>query len=222
MGVSEISRQLELVPSTCLHILRVLVAEELVAVDPKTMRYQLDGGVLNLARSFLRPGSISALAVPHLQKVATELNVSAALSEVIGLDHAVVIAVARSHGAKFLAELGSRLPALAGAIGRCVVAFGEHPPKAIAGRFKTLRWEEPPSYAAWLREVNQTRKRGYAVDEDNLLLGITVIAVPIFNSGRVLKHCVTCAGTTEQLRRLGHDAVAGKALATAEAIGSKI
>ena len=36
MGVKAIADALELVPSTCLHILRVLVSEELVRVDATT------------------------------------------------------------------------------------------------------------------------------------------------------------------------------------------
>jgi hypothetical protein len=36
-----IANQLGLIPSTCLHILRVLVAEELVAFDPDNKKYTL-------------------------------------------------------------------------------------------------------------------------------------------------------------------------------------
>src|SRR5262245_61591275 len=45
LGVNAIARALELIPSTALHILRVLVAEELVAFDPVTKRYRLDAGL---------------------------------------------------------------------------------------------------------------------------------------------------------------------------------
>src|SRR3546814_12376802 len=50
MGVQAIARELGLVPSTCLYVLRALVAEELVSFDPDTKRYALDAGVLTLAR----------------------------------------------------------------------------------------------------------------------------------------------------------------------------
>jgi len=44
MGVKAISDKLGLVPSTCLHILRVLVAENFVRVDPETKRYRSGAG----------------------------------------------------------------------------------------------------------------------------------------------------------------------------------
>src|SRR5437879_210573 len=44
LGVNAIARALGLIPSTCPHILRVLVAEELVSFDAKTKLYNLDAG----------------------------------------------------------------------------------------------------------------------------------------------------------------------------------
>ena len=67
LGVKAISQALDLVPSTGLHILRVLVAEELVKVDPVTKQYSLGSGVLSLARTALhrRVVGIVAQTVAH-------------------------------------------------------------------------------------------------------------------------------------------------------------
>ena len=51
MGVNAIAQALDLIPSTCLHILRTLVEEKLISVDGDTKRYRLGMGVLTLARS---------------------------------------------------------------------------------------------------------------------------------------------------------------------------
>src|SRR5271155_4387545 len=62
LGVQSIARELGLVPSTCLYVLRALVAEELVAFDPDTKRYSLEAGVLTLARHWLRRNQLNDLA----------------------------------------------------------------------------------------------------------------------------------------------------------------
>ena len=54
LGLGAIARELGLVPSTCLYVLRALVAEELVSFDADTKRYALASGVLTLARGWLR------------------------------------------------------------------------------------------------------------------------------------------------------------------------
>ena len=51
LGVKAIADELKLVPSTALHILRVLVSEELVMVDPVSKRYSLGSGMISLARA---------------------------------------------------------------------------------------------------------------------------------------------------------------------------
>src|SRR3546814_20440151 len=93
MGVNAVARDLGLVPSTCLHILRVLAAEELVAFDPRTKRYTLAAGVLALARSVLARHGFARAAQPDLARLARRFGVTALGAEVFGLAHMVVVAI---------------------------------------------------------------------------------------------------------------------------------
>src|ERR1700749_5090614 len=69
LGVQAIARELGLVPSTCLYVLRALVAEELVSLDADTKRYALEAGVLPLARQWLRRNQSNDLAQPMLDRI---------------------------------------------------------------------------------------------------------------------------------------------------------
>src|SRR3984957_14128420 len=69
LGVQAIARELGLVPSTSLHVLRALVAEEFVAFDPDPKRYALEAGVLTLARHWLRRNRFNDLAQPVLDRI---------------------------------------------------------------------------------------------------------------------------------------------------------
>ena len=62
LGVQVIARELGLVPSTCLYVLRALAEEELIAFDPDTKRYALGAGLLTLARQWLRRSQFADLA----------------------------------------------------------------------------------------------------------------------------------------------------------------
>src|SRR3546814_4515845 len=64
-----IARELGLVPSTCLYVLRALVAEEFVAFDADTKRYSLEAGVLTLARDWLRRNRFNDLVQPSLDQI---------------------------------------------------------------------------------------------------------------------------------------------------------
>jgi DNA-binding IclR family transcriptional regulator len=76
LGVQAIARKLGLVPSTCLYVLRALVAEELVSFDPLTKRYALEAGVLTLARHWLRRNRFNDLAEPALERLSQTFGVT--------------------------------------------------------------------------------------------------------------------------------------------------
>src|SRR5579871_6780303 len=97
LGVQTIARQLGLVPSTCLHVLRALVAEEFVSFDADTKRYSLEAGVLTLARHWLRRNRFNDLAQPALDRISQAFGVTAFGVHIVGLDHIIVVAVSQSN-----------------------------------------------------------------------------------------------------------------------------
>ena len=201
LGVNAIARELGLIPSTCLHILRVLVTQELAAFDPETKRYSLDAGILSIARGLLRRNSFSDLVQPDLDRLSKRYGVTMDAVRVIGLDHVVVVAISHADEPFHIhVDVGSRFPALISATGRCIAAFGEHDWEDIERRFEALRWDRPPSFRAWRAEVEATRANGYAVDADTYISGVTIIAAPVIVQGRVA-YAVIAVGLTEQLRR---------------------
>ncbi len=200
LGVQAIARELSLIPSTCLHILRALQTEELVAFDPHTRRYRLDTGLLSLARSFLKRDNFPSLVEPTLEELAKQLGVTAIGLEVRDLDHLVVTTISRApEPFQIHVDVGSRFPALISASGRCVAAFGGYSKAELRRRFAMVRWDRPPSYSQWRREVDAARQRGFAIDAGHYILGITVISAPIIRGGRV-SHALVVVGLSERIR----------------------
>lgn len=213
LGVQAIARALGLVPSTCLHILRVLVAQELADFDAETKRYRLDAGILSIARGVLGRTSFSRLVQPALDRIARHHAVTANAVRVIGLAHGTVVAM--SHAAQRFhihVGVGSRFPALVSVTGRCIAAFGDHDRDDIERAFFAVRWDRPPSWRAWQSEVEETRRKGYAIDPGNYISGVTIVGAPVMSRDRV-GHVIVGIGLTEQLKpsslvRLGKDLVA--------------
>ena len=185
MGVQAIARELGLVPSTCLYVLRALVAEELVSFDPDTKRYALDAGVLTLARQWLRRDKFSDLAQPALDRIAREFGLTTLGVQMFGLDRIIVTAMSQSGEAFQLStQVGSRFPALVSATGRCIAAFGNYSDADLRPRFDALRWDEAPSWEEWKAQVAEARETGIAVDAGHYISGVTVIAAPVWKNGR--------------------------------------
>ncbi|MCC7273603.1 MAG: IclR family transcriptional regulator [Alphaproteobacteria bacterium] len=211
VGVNAIARALGLVPSTCLHILRALVSEGLVAVDPDTKRYGLDAGILTLARSVMRRNGFADVVQPVLDELSQRHAVTAIGVQVVGLKHMVVVAISRSDlPLRIHVDIGSRFPALISATGRCFAAFGDHGWAALEKQFHKLRWDHPPAFAAWRAEVEQARARGYAVDAGAYIRGVTIVAIPILDHAALMTHSIVAVGVSEQMARVGIAELAGE------------
>ncbi|WP_102783922.1 IclR family transcriptional regulator [Thalassospira sp. GB04J01] len=201
MGVNPIARELDLVPSTCMHILRVLQDEGLVEFEPKIKRYSIGIGILPLARSALQKNTFSALVQPHLSALSTQFGVTGIATQIAEPGQMVVVALSQSNlPFRLQVDLGSRFPLLISATGRCVAAFNEMDEDTMRSRFKKLAWDHPPSFEEWRAEIDQVRKQGYAVDRGAYISGVTVVAVPILDQNDQMVRSLVAIGISERLQ----------------------
>lgn len=215
LSLQAIATQLGLVPSTCLYLLRALVAEELVALDATTKRYSLEAGVLTLARHWLRHNRFTDLAQPALDRISQAHQVTVLGVQVVGLEHIIVVAASQSRGnLQLSAQIGSRFPALISATGRCIAAFGDHSKSELESRFHKLRWDDPPSLADWWAQVEETRECGFGVDNGHYISGVSVLAAPVWKAPGQLSHALVAIGIGSAVQRAG-TADLGRALADA-------
>jgi DNA-binding IclR family transcriptional regulator len=204
MGLQPVARELGLVPSTCLYVLRALVAEELVSFDPDTKRYALAAGVLTLARGWLRRDQFSDLVQPGLDRLSRDFGVTMLGVEIFGIDHIIAVAVSQTGGGFQLAtQVGSRFPALISATGRCIAAFGNYSEAQLEARFNTLRWDRAPTFAEWQEQVEHTRQQGFGIDRGNYIDGATVLAAPVWKGKGRPSHALVAIGLTSALERAG-------------------
>lgn len=222
LPLQAIARELGLVPSTCLYVLRALAAEELVAFDPETKRYALEAGILTLARQWLRRNQFADLAQPVLDRLSQQFGATMLGVQIMGLDHIVTVAVAQGAGFQLNVQIGSRFPALISATGRCIAAWGNYPEAELEARFAKLRWEEPPSFPEWQAQVAQTRVQGFGIDEGNYIAGVTVLAAPIWKGRGKPSHALVAIGIGAALRRNGLEELESALVAAARTVTSQL
>lgn len=216
LGVNAIAREVGLVPSNCLYILRALAADEFVTFDPHTKHYALGIGVLTLGQQWLMRDRFNDLARPILEQIAHEFDVAAIGLQVLGMDDIVLVTVSQTESIFQLnAHLGSRLPAIFGATGRCIAAFGDFAEAELRTRFATIHWDEPLSFEKWMAQVRETRVQGFSIDEGYHKAGATFIAAPVWDARGSLSHSIVATGITRALKRKGTAKLARAMLAAA-------
>lgn len=161
----------------CLHTLR-----ELGYVDAELNNFSLRPKVLTLGYSYLSSTPLTVSAQPYLNSISRTLNESSSLAV---LDDGEVLYVARAATSRVMSvalNTGSRLPAYCTSLGRVMLA---HLPPAELDSYlaKTkLRAMTKNTVVSQkgLREIlADVREDGYAVNDEELELGLRSIAVPV-------------------------------------------
>ena len=216
MGVQAIARELGLVPSTCLYVLRALVSEGLVSFDESSKQYRLDAGILTLARDWLRHNRFSDIVQPAIDEFAREQGLSVLAIQTVGSSHFVVVAGSQGGGAfQIAARVGTRFPLLISATGRCIAAFSNMSEDALQRGFADLRWDNPPPYELWRQQVEDTRAKGFAVDDGHYMAGLTVLATPVRAKDGAPKHALVALGLSGMLRDRSVDELGAQLLTLA-------
>lgn len=202
IGVVPLARAVNLIPSTCLHIVRILSDEGLVTFNPQTKHYTLGPGVLSLASAFSLRNPFVQVVRHRLEELSRSHGIAFAAVEESGADHYIVVAIGDVHsGLSVRLSVGTRFPALVSSTGRCLAAFGNHQlsDTELKQRFKKLRWDSPPDYDDWRDDIDRTKLRGYAIDDGNYIGGVIIIAVPVFNDSGFMLGCIVSVGLREQI-----------------------
>lgn len=199
-GVNMIARDLDIVPSTCLHILRTLTHEGLTAFDPSTKQYRLGPALLSLSRDALANSDFVREAKPRMDELAARHGVTMTATELDSTEHMVVVSISQAPEILSIhVNVGSRFPALISASGRCYAAQNNWTQKELRPRFRALRWQSPLTFKAWFGEVAAARHDGYAIDRGHYIRGLTITAAPVLgNDGHVVR-AIAAIGIAEQL-----------------------
>lgn len=219
LGVQAIAKELKLVPSTCLHVLRALVTEDFVAFNPATKQYTLDAGVLTLAQHWLEQNTFNSLVQPVLNRMSREFNVTMVGLRIASLEQSIVVAVAQwDLNLRLTTQVGSVFPAFSGATGRCLAAYGDWSTEELKAHFDALSWDNPPSFEEWLAQVQRTREQGFAIDKGSYISGVTVVLAPVWESPSELSHALIAFGIGDALKAVRLKALQAALVKESEAL----
>lgn len=177
-GVATTARATDVSPSTTFNILRTLSHEGMVHFDELTKTYRLGLGLSELTVNLIGQ-SHADLIQPELDRLALNLQILIVLWRVTSDHHINVIASAIPRVPHVAVRLDSRLPELVGASGRCIAGLRELPDDDLRRHFSALRWDNPPTFETYLAEVKKARRTGWALDENCLYHGVSMVGSAI-------------------------------------------
>jgi IclR family pca regulon transcriptional regulator len=161
------------------------------AVADEARGYSLRPGILALGHAYLSSTPLAAMAQPLLDHISDALHESSSMAV---LDSDEILYVARSTTTTRLMSIdlgiGSRLPAYCSSMGRVLLAaLPEGELDAYLSRVNLTRLTSRTltSVAELERALDEVRRNGFALIDQELELGLRSIAVPVSDpSGKVI------------------------------------
>ena len=199
LGVTEISKQIDINKSSVYRILSTLVQYGYIEQDKETGRYKLGYKFLEVSSRLLESIDLRTEAKTCLQELEKETN------EVIHLvvyDQGEVVYIEKLEGTETLrmhSKVGKRAPMHCTSVGKAILA---HLPSSVVLDIlerkgmamhtdKTITDKD-----VFIKELIQVKQNGYAFDLEENEYGISCIAAPIFDHlGKVIS-AVSVSGPT--------------------------
>jgi IclR family pca regulon transcriptional regulator len=206
-----------------------MTLEALGYVIHHTDRFSLTPRLLELGFSYLSTLDVASVCQPFMEQVTARLHESCSVSV---LDNQDIVYVARMPTKRIMSinlAVGSRLPAHATSMGKVLLAH--LPPDDLERYFATAAIQrlthrtivDPERLRAVLAE---TRRRGWALANEESELGVRSIAVPIVNRTGVVRAAINVSGHASrvslvQLRRIYLPVVQEAARGISQALGAR-
>lgn len=205
--LSGISRATGLSVSSCLNLLRTLMAEGALEAE-SGKRYRLAAGWGELG-ALMRgdEARVAARAQPLLSRFAESHDATVGLWHVEPRERLELIALGESESAtRIHMAVGQRQPIGAGSTGRALAAAQGVGENELARRFAALRWQRPLDFPAYALQVGAARSSGYALDDGFAHAGVCSVACVV--PGEAPVFCLsasTFAGSRDAdgVRKLG-------------------
>ena len=184
-ALGDLVEELGLRKTTAFRLLGALEGTGFVVRDAERQTYRLGPALIRLGARARRSVGLHDAAHPVLRSLAAETGESATLEVLVGDQTLILDEVQGRHLVGSTPEVGTRWPAHATSTGKVLLAAalaagdGEERAPARRGRLERMAPATITSWARLERELDEVRRRGYAVGMEEIEPGFVAIGAPV-------------------------------------------
>lgn len=182
LSVSELSEALEIPASSTHRVLKSLQSNHFVMQNPETKKYSLSYKIFSICSGMRERSSLIALARPYMKCLVEEIQNPVVLCVMNGEKIINLDCVENSNASIYMVQTGNELPLYNTSSGR-VFAASMNPEYAYDILNRSDRYKETPytktDMNELMKELENIRRQGYAIIDEELQIGIQGISCPI-------------------------------------------
>jgi DNA-binding IclR family transcriptional regulator len=199
--LSEVAGALDTNTTTVFRALSTLVAADFVEQRADTKRFRVTGKSLWVGTAYLRHSPIYLSGFAVLEELASATGIMAHLAAWERGSVLYLHTAGPPSSQLFYSQIGERIPVHCTGLGKAMLAWrtGEE----LEAVFKTPPVAATPktitALGDMLRELEQVRARGYAVDDEEGVTGVRCIAAPICDQARIAVGALSISGSLAEI-----------------------
>ncbi|NLK28161.1 MAG: IclR family transcriptional regulator [Clostridiales bacterium] len=206
VGVVEIGAALDLHKSTVHRMLLSLISMGYVIQDENTGKYELTFKLVQLSSRFLTKIDLYSIARPYLEQLANESQETVHLVKRSGNDVVYIDKVEpmglRQSSIHMASYIGFMLPMYCSGVGKAILA--ELPFDEVRTIWEQSKPEKKTEYTIvsledMRKELELTRERGYALDNEENEIGVRCIAAAILDYQKKAKYAISISAPVNRM-----------------------
>lgn len=178
MGTTEVANQLDIDKSSASRLLHTLANYGFVEQDEATARYLLGPQLVTLGQRLLNRITLRDHARPYLYELVDKTGECAHLAIQAQRQALYIDQVESTAALRVESEIGTLAPLHCTALGKTLLAFGEVRMPDELQPYTRRTVADRSSLAA---QLEQTRKRGYAIDDEEYNYGVRCVAAAVYD-----------------------------------------
>ena len=214
LGLAQVAASLKLHKSTAHRFLMVLERHHMVERTTGG-KFRLGLRLFDFGNRAIEQYDLRDRAQPHLRRLVAETEETAHLC-ILEQAHVIYIdKIEPTRSVRMITRVGASNPVHCTSVGKAMLAF--LPEERIADVIRRTRFERFTSRTiataeALKTEIEKTRRRGYAVDDEEFEEGLRCIAVPVLDAQRFPVAAVSVSGPSFRVTAQKLPAIANQLL----------
>ena len=202
-GLQEISSELDLNKSTVHRILNSLICMDYVRQDPETSKYSLSFKICALSNQILAKNSIIDLTRPYIKELSIASGETVHLVQIDGINATYIDKVeASQNSVRMISMVGKSIPLYCSGVGKALLA--DMPNEKIESiwkqsAIKPLTEHTVTTYVDFFELIEETRRTGYAMYNEENELGVRCIAVSLKNYSGKSKYAISISAPKDRM-----------------------
>ncbi|CAG7646555.1 IclR family transcriptional regulator [Paenibacillus allorhizosphaerae] len=204
LGVSELSRQLQLSKGAIHKLLMTLESEGFIKQNPSNKQYSLGYTLLELGNKVLTNHNLAEFAKPFLHQLSDATQEFVCLCARDQYEAIYVDKIESKYPIRFNVDAYRRFPLYATSAARSILAFRDesfidHVLSEDIRTFTPYSMKKPDEIKERLARI---RENGYEVSSNMRNVGVTGIAAPIYDADGSVNAAISMIGPTDRVQPL--------------------